>query len=239
MTPSAAEILERAASVYANCTSYRDTGEVVTVVFGGPLTNKPSTLRKPFSTLFVRPDMLRFESSNANEGPPSNWNRHVVWASGGRVQGWFSADPPAYKPTSVLEALGATGFLDGSAWRIPYSLLLRGEMDDPLPTPATARVLEHATPEGEDVYVVSGTTGKGQQLEMWFAVRTFLIRRARHAITSQRRFGGKGQLDAIRNHPRLSEEQRKRVLADLESRLKEAKRRSRPRVREDNDDVLC
>ena len=57
MLPSAAEILERTASVYAYCASYRDCGEAVISL--DKATERERT--RPFVTLFVRPDRLRYE----------------------------------------------------------------------------------------------------------------------------------------------------------------------------------
>src|SRR5512137_1163163 len=79
---TAQQILDKAATTYATCKSYRDSG-VVTNDFG-PRSAGDRFPRhvdvKPFRTAFVRPDQFRFEYDNPGSEKP-----YIVWAKGSDV----------------------------------------------------------------------------------------------------------------------------------------------------------
>ena len=82
---TAREILDKMATTYATCKSYRDSG-VVTNDFGPHNTTDryPRHIAiKPFRTAFVRPDQFRFEFDDATPDKP-----YIVWAKAGEVRTW-------------------------------------------------------------------------------------------------------------------------------------------------------
>ena len=178
MLPSAAEILERTASVYASCSSYRDCGEAVISL--DKATERERT--RPFVTLFVRPDRLRYEFTSSSFRKDAPDERYVVWADGQWIQSWWSVKREVAEQPSISMALaGPTGVSFGSAYRVP-SLLLPFPDQRSLPVAATARLREEASAEGER-FVLSGPMVWGSETEVWIDVRTFLIQRVHTAYT--------------------------------------------------------
>ena len=119
---TAQQILERMATSYATCKSYRDAG-VVTNDFGlraGAGATYPRHIDvKPFRTAFVRPERFRFEYDDSTPEKP-----YIVWANAEAVRTWWYVKPGAEAQPSLSDALaGATGVSSGSAHTIPALLL--------------------------------------------------------------------------------------------------------------------
>jgi outer membrane lipoprotein-sorting protein len=118
---TAQQILDKMATIYATCKSYRDSG-VVTNDFGPHSAgdNFPRHVAvKPFRTAFVRPDQFRFEYDDATPEKP-----YVVWAKGSDVCTWWYIKPGVGTPASLENAIaGATGVSSGSAHTVPTLLL--------------------------------------------------------------------------------------------------------------------
>jgi outer membrane lipoprotein-sorting protein len=73
LTPQ--QILDKMASTYATCKSYRDSGAVTNFF-------SPQHIDvKPFRTAFVRPDQFRFEYDDPDPEKP-----YIVWAKGDKVR---------------------------------------------------------------------------------------------------------------------------------------------------------
>jgi hypothetical protein len=116
--PSASEILERMAKVYANCKSYRDSGVVTTLFIKG---KSKRTVEKPFTTAFVRPEQFRYEFKQGTSG---KGRRYIVWSNGKDVRTWWDLGRKLGKPESLaLAVAGATGVSDASAITIPTLLM--------------------------------------------------------------------------------------------------------------------
>src|ERR1044071_9484572 len=79
-TLTSGDIADRTKSVYAECSSYHDTGKVTTVFFEN---DRQRTVEKPFQTAFVRPDRFRFEYRD--ESLPAG-TRYIIWRVGANVQ---------------------------------------------------------------------------------------------------------------------------------------------------------
>jgi hypothetical protein len=110
---TAQQILDKMATAYATCKSYRDSG-VVTNFF-----NPQHIDIKPFRTAFVRPDQFRFEY---DEGTPEK--PYIVWTKGDEVRTWWYIKPGVERqPSLELGIAGATGVSGGSAHTIPNLLL--------------------------------------------------------------------------------------------------------------------
>jgi len=116
-------IFQNMEQVYADCTSYYDSGVVKTIFFQA---EGERTTEKPFTTAFVRPDCFRFEyTEQTNYGQE---HRYIVWREGASVKSWWSFRPGIETLASLLLALAlGTGISGGSAHTIP-ALLLPGEM---------------------------------------------------------------------------------------------------------------
>jgi outer membrane lipoprotein-sorting protein len=110
---TAQQILDKMATTYATCKSYRDSGAVTNV-----FTPQHVDV-KPFRTDFVRPDEFRFEYDDPDPEKP-----YIVWAKGDEVRTWWYVRPGVQTPSSLgLGIAGATGVSGGSAHTIPNLLL--------------------------------------------------------------------------------------------------------------------
>jgi outer membrane lipoprotein-sorting protein len=119
---TAQQILDRMATTYATCKSYRDAG-VVTNDFGlraGAGATYPRHIDvKPFRTAFVRPERFRFEYDDPTPEKP-----YIVWANADAVLTWWYVKPGADRQPSLSDAIAsATGVSGGSAHTIPALLL--------------------------------------------------------------------------------------------------------------------
>jgi hypothetical protein len=116
---SPVKILLAMQKVYAGCTSYRDSGDVVTTIVtdGGRATSE-----RPFATAFVRPGRFRFQFIDTGLGDRSS--KYIVWSDGSEVRSWWDAQPGVRHPGSLQEALvPAAGISGGSSVRVPGLLL--------------------------------------------------------------------------------------------------------------------
>jgi len=167
--PSAKQILDRMAEVYADCKSYRDSGMVKTLFIkaGGK-----ETIEKPFTTAFVRPDRFRFEFEQT--GNPQS--RYIVWSKGKDVQTWWDVKPGIKKTESLELALaGATGVSGSSAHTIP-SLLLPKEVGGRRLTNVTdLKRGEDGKLEKIECFRIEGKYGD-HPITLWIEKESFLVR---------------------------------------------------------------
>jgi outer membrane lipoprotein-sorting protein len=171
----AGELLRAMAETYAACESYRDSGTVTTVFF---TDRGKRTVRRPFTTAFVRPDRFRYEfRDRAGE---DELHRYLVWRDGDDVRTWWDVRPGVQQPGSLVYALaGATGVSGGSAHMVP-SLLSPDEM-----TPALVsglrdlQVLEDAWLGSARCHRVSGSLpgGRPATMRLWIDAESRLLRR--------------------------------------------------------------
>src|SRR5438445_1974316 len=116
---SAADILNRMATAYANCRTYQDSGCVTTVFMNA---DGQRIDKRPFSTAFVRPGRFRFAFKSSHDG--RTWHRLIVWADGPNVRTWWDIQPEVKVQSSLAMALaGATGVSGASAHTISALLM--------------------------------------------------------------------------------------------------------------------
>jgi outer membrane lipoprotein-sorting protein len=179
--PSAREILDRMAQVYADCASYRDSG-VVRTLFIDPKGNH--TVEKPFTTAFVRPGRLRFEYRE-KRGLLGQDSRHIVWSDGRETQSWWDIAPGVRKEESLDMALaGATGVSGGSAHTIP-SLLLPEVKGLRLTDITEVRQVENAKLGESECFRIEGKLSQSPTT-LWIDKSSFLVRRIdeRHQLST-------------------------------------------------------
>ncbi|MFW6119260.1 MAG: LolA family protein [Planctomycetota bacterium] len=169
---TAAQILDRVASTYASCESYRDTGVVKTVFIESDEARH--TTEKSFKTAFVRPDRFRFEYTKTSYGQQQ---RYIIWADGNEVLRWSDIRPGVERPESLgLALVAATGVSGGSAHTIPRLLLpeqVRGRRLTDLPA---AERVENRQIDGATCLRVKGSV-LGQPTTVWIDRETFAVRR--------------------------------------------------------------
>ena len=174
---SGEEILKRMVSAYSECKSYKDEGEV-TIVFRGK--DQTFTDHRPFTMLFVRPKLFRFEfksRSGAGFGP---WQRHVVWADGDKIRSWWTITPQVEEFKSIESALaGPTGVSGGSATTIPRLLMPGMKYESGLKRLRDAKLLGEENVNDADCYKIEATPlGEGgSRKTLWIDKQTFLVRK--------------------------------------------------------------
>jgi len=163
---SAQQILDRAATTYATCKSYRDSG-VVTEDIG--IGSKQIVIPMPFHTAFIRPDQFRFECS----GP------YIIWAKGNEILKWRDIKQGIQELTSLeIGIAGASGVSFGSAHTIP-ALLLPDQIGGTKLSAMTDLVrLPDETVDGTPCFKMEGKFSDFKQPRtLWFEKATFLLRR--------------------------------------------------------------
>ena len=163
---TAQRILEKMATTYATCQSYRDSGAVTNFF------NPEHIDVKPFRTAFVRPDQFRFEYDDPNPEKP-----YIVWAKGDEVRTWWYVRPGVQNPPSLGRGIaGATGVSGGSAHTIPVLLLPEriGGRSMALLTDLTR--LPDETVDDTPCFKLQGKFAD-QPTTLWLERETYLIRR--------------------------------------------------------------
>jgi hypothetical protein len=179
------EILRRSAEVYAQASSYQDTGEVRTRFF--PHNREPHETISPFTTAFVRPARFRFEFHHRFNEEQPDWHRYVVWKAEGEVQAWWSLRPTEKPPENLSQGLAkAAGVSGGSAYRIPGQLM--PEVLSGRPFLARLRRVTLVDTESVDAtktYKVQGTADTLEQT-LWIGQEDFLVRKIYEEHTFER-----------------------------------------------------
>jgi hypothetical protein len=173
---TAQQILDKMATTYATCKSYRDSG-VVTNDFGphSRAENYPRHIDvKPFRTAFERPDRFRFEYDDPTPEKP-----YIVWAKVGEVRTWWYIKRGVEKLSSLdLGVAGATGVSSGSAHTIPSLLLPDQITGAKLSAMIDLARLPDESLDGTPCFKVQGKYGFGNQPRtVWLEKATFLVRR--------------------------------------------------------------
>ncbi|MFM9959423.1 MAG: hypothetical protein ACKVZJ_15305 [Phycisphaerales bacterium] len=177
MEPEVTRLLEASKAAYERCSSYRDSGEVVTVfIHDEPRPHRRTTIR-PFKTLFVRPARFRFEFREQSIGPEDEWDRYVVtWQNGVARTSWTVTNKTEERDSLGLAIAGATGVSGGSAFCVP-SLLLPNEIFGTHVFREDEWTLESDEPvDGEACARLRCTRERGEEI-MWIGRKTWLIRR--------------------------------------------------------------
>lgn len=117
--PSSLEVLAKAAEVYGNLKSYRDTGTAVTKF---ERTVAAHTVERRFTTAYMSSGQFRFEFTEA--GLHKGLTQYVVWRQGEEVKSWWTVAPTVVQHASLDMAIaGATGVSGGTAYTIPSVLM--------------------------------------------------------------------------------------------------------------------
>jgi len=165
LTPK--QILSRMADVYANCTSYRDEGKVV------------SRFEEiSFATLFERPSRFRYEYTRS--GPRSD--RYVIWRTApGDAQSWWTIRPDSPNQSMSMAIAAATGISAASSHNIPR-LLMPDEVTGfsfALDNWVDNAGVEEESVSGNVCYKLSGhyPLSPTMPVTLWVDKESFLVRR--------------------------------------------------------------
>jgi hypothetical protein len=173
---TAAEILERARWVYANCRTYQDRGEVVGRIAPMEEGGHAHTTRTPFSTAFVRPDRFRFEWADAEVGPEDEWHRALVLWNADGVRSSWSLGSEVQTHGSVHEPIGANAGVSHGASHIVPTLLMPGvKAWGPLAADGYI-VRGRARIGSRECFELQATHDRGSST-LWIDCEDFLLRR--------------------------------------------------------------
>ena len=160
------QILSRMASAYANCSSYRDEGKVVSAFE-----------EISFATVFERPSSFRFEYRRAGTVP----DNYVIWRTApGEARSWWTIRPETRSLSLDLATAGATGLSASSSHNIPI-LLMPDEVtgfsfasNNWVDTPP-----ESESVDGHACYKLSGHYPLSPEMpvSLWIDKASFLIRK--------------------------------------------------------------
>jgi outer membrane lipoprotein-sorting protein len=173
----AQDVLERMASAYAGCRSYRDSGVVTTVFIstGGTQMSQRRTVVKPFTTAFVRPDRFRFEYRHGDDEDQEI--AYIVWRKGREVLTWWYVGRGVEKSKSLNLALaGATGVSGGAAHNVPVLLLPKEVSGWRATDMADAKRIEDGKLGEAECFRIEGRYVEGPET-YWIDKKTYLIRR--------------------------------------------------------------
>lgn len=186
-------ILRRVGATYAECASYRDTGEVRTRSRDTEPLFGPDGQLMGFHAAFDRAVGFRFEYRDqpVEEGLARalgvtdidcEWSRYVIWSEGIQVFSWWSINPVKTEhdhPGSALHA--AAGVSSGLSSMVPYLLLGSDEAG-----PSTLcsfssaeRVQFVELDERPCHHLHAQPEGGNHDLELWIDAESALIRRIR------------------------------------------------------------
>jgi hypothetical protein len=170
-------LLEEVAATYASMTSYSDVGHV-----SQRLQPDDPELRTEFSTLYARPNLLRFEFSRSHPYPPLRHivTRHVVGFDGFGAYALRQEHdmPPTLQTRRDLShaVTGSAGISSGSAHNIARLLLHEVEglsildLIDP-------RLIDDAPVDGTACHRVRAHLPKGGERVLFFERDSLLLRR--------------------------------------------------------------
>ncbi|GAB2845910.1 hypothetical protein GCM10027277_12640 [Pseudoduganella ginsengisoli] len=172
------QIVTQMHEAYASLRSYSDTGVVLTHM---PENETPD--ETVFRSVFVRPDLFRFEWTTHHPYPPLRHikNNSVIWSNANGAFFWSDRSGRGEKleqrPSLDLAVAGATGVSHGSAHTIA-SLLLPQMMGRTLDADiqwSGEAVLENF--EGAACYHLTGQHARKGRYEMWIAKDDMLVRK--------------------------------------------------------------
>ncbi|NOT32154.1 MAG: DUF2092 domain-containing protein [Planctomycetes bacterium] len=171
--PTPEQILEAMKDVYARCRTYMDTGEVHEVFVDD---SRRRTIRKPFTTAFVRPDRFRYEfRDRAGE---EEWNRYLAWKEATEIRSWRDIKPGIEVHDSLRMALSGAGVLSGGSASVVPSLLMPVELGmlAQLALEELER-LEDGERNGVACYRILGKQ-RDAPILLWIEKERFLLRRS-------------------------------------------------------------
>jgi hypothetical protein len=163
---TARDILSRMRDVYANCTSYRDEGKVV------------SRFEEiSFATVFERPSSFRFEYRRSG----GRSDHYIIWrTSPGDARSWWTIRPETRSVSMSLAIAGATGVSAASSHNIPRLLMPDevGGFSFALDNWVDSTAPEEETVSGRLCYKLSGhyPLSPTSPVSLWVDKETFLVR---------------------------------------------------------------
>mgnify|MGYP001096355021 CR=1 FL=1 len=184
--PTPAQVLAKTFKTYAEAKSYEDEGEVVQVFIEQILIQPTGkwTVKRPFSTRFVRPKLYRYEFSERKGDGEDERTRYVIWsdAAPGRSKHWWTIQPEIKVDSLETSIGGAAGVSGGSSLTIPALLMpdaIKGNILAMLKDlkPAVEEVVD-----GVACVKIEGNFAGIYQQTIWIDKKTALVRKLYHTF---------------------------------------------------------
>ncbi len=120
---NAETILAKMAETYRKCKRYSDSGMVQTTFISSDKRQRID--RKPFKTVFIRPDRFRFQfRSKIVTGQLQRENIYIIFKAHDLIRSWWDLNPIVKTENSLSMAIaGATGVSGGASHTIPALLM--------------------------------------------------------------------------------------------------------------------
>jgi len=196
-TLTAAEIVQRMTSKYANLTGYQDSGTVELskddsfvegLSWEQVLTSDKFQPRRvvSFSLSFVRPDKLRFEWNNLDKAAN---RKSVVWWNHKRIYSWLPSSVENddmfiwYAQPSIARAIDEAGQSSSSVLMIIHNLLTRGNEYFSFTKMTQPKIIREETVDGNSCYVIVGNISD-DPWALWIDKNSFLLRKYRMQIAT-------------------------------------------------------
>ena len=166
---TAEKIMAQVKQTYAQCKSYRDSGVVTTTFIESSGTR---TVKKPFTTAFIRPDRFRFEFREKDHS-------YIIMSKGNEVKTWWDIQPVIQKGKSLGMAIAAaTGVSGGSAHTVPNLLMAEVIGGRIIADVAETKRLDDGKASGRDCYRIQGLSRDGTSPSiLWIEKGSFLLRK--------------------------------------------------------------
>jgi len=171
---TAAEILDRARSLYATCQTYADEGERNQVLHTEDGPEGGHVIRASFRTLFVRDGDFLFEHREDEHPVLPPGVRGAVWTKAGRTSAWSPHELPFPFDGKLETALARhAGFSDALRLLMPDCIGA-----SPLPEPGSAIVLGFGALRGIECMRIEGRPhNRHPPVVAWIEAATGALRR--------------------------------------------------------------
>lgn len=183
-SPTADDILRQMKNAYADCSTYRDQGEVVVVFDPG----KPNSFTQVqlFFTLFIRPDRFRFEFRARRRTTEPSWKRDAIVACGPSVAKYSNWHEKESCDSVHLAIAAFTGVSNSSANTVPTMLMPKPirAVDRSSSYPCSVVGKEEINAELCDIVEQRGPFDS--QRRLWIVRETRLLRRVEQTFVITR-----------------------------------------------------
>ena len=167
------QIFKQVVAAYAAMQTFNTEGTVTTDIGTGVSTETSFTIK------LEKPNLYLISWNQKNSGVPFG-QAGAAWSDGSQPYLYMGIAKAYSKMTSDLMAISsATGISDGAAFTIP-SLFLPGlakEMKAQYPGLINAHLTGTEQVEGDDCYVINGSSNHSASETYWISKRSYLIRK--------------------------------------------------------------
>lgn len=176
-------IAQKVVKAYKDLNTYQSEGKILSTIKTGGQEHKTET---SFSIRMKKPNMYRISWIQKDMPMPGMHFEGAVWSDGtqpylymGMAKAYYQFDNDEYAISS------ATGISGGAASTIPSLFLnISKQHTDILKQLAQSKLQKSELVEGDDCYVLSGSSDFSLKETYWISKKTFLIRQYHRSLES-------------------------------------------------------